>query len=89
MSEVKQLSAAVLNDENKASNKQSNAVQNPRLITKKRTHYNSVSHTGANGVTLATGGVAHTSSILGNRAPYGKNSRKSRNGYRHEPKKGL
>lgn len=61
--------------------------QNPRLGRKKRTHYNSISHSGINGLTLASDNPTAQRLIIGNRAPYGKNSRKSRNGYRPAPKK--
>lgn len=91
MSEVEQLPTVDLSDESKkASIQKSNANQNSRLIRKNRTHYNSMSHTGVNGLTLATtGGAPGAGNILGNRTPYGKNSRKSRNGFRHGVRKGL
>ncbi|KAL7063298.1 hypothetical protein AAHC03_01087 [Spirometra sp. Aus1] len=67
------------------------AQKNPRLVKKKRMHYNSFSHAGTNGLTLATEGSTATSAVqrLQNRsrAPYSKNSRKSRNGFRPEAKK--
>ncbi|VDL18901.1 unnamed protein product [Hymenolepis diminuta] len=89
MSEVGQFPSVDLSDESKkASTQKSNANQNPRLIRKNRTHYNSMSHTGVNGLTLATtGNVPGAGNILGNRTPYGKNSRKSRNGFRHGVRK--
>ncbi|VDL94525.1 unnamed protein product [Schistocephalus solidus] len=64
--------------------------KNPRLVKKKRMHYNSFSHAGVNGLTLATEDSAATSVVrLQNRSrvPYSKNSRKSRNGFRPEAKK--
>ncbi len=60
---------------------------NPRLVRKKRTHYNSISHSGINGLTLASDNPTAQRILIGNRAPYGKNSRKSRNGFRPAPKK--
>ncbi|KAL5112372.1 Programmed cell death protein 4 [Taenia crassiceps] len=63
--------------------------QNPRLLRKRRTHYNSISHAGVNGLTLASGNPASSGDglLMGTRGPYGKNSRKSRNGFRQTPKK--
>ncbi|VDD83444.1 unnamed protein product [Mesocestoides corti] len=63
--------------------------QNPRMSRKKRTHYNSISHAGLNGLTLASENPTPSAQRLfcGNRAPYGKNSRKSRNGPKHLSKK--
>ncbi|KAM7540720.1 hypothetical protein Aperf_G00000024130 [Anoplocephala perfoliata] len=94
MSEFKGLQGASSLGPNKeskmASTQQSNmtaVVENPRLIRKKRAHYNSMSHAGVNGLTLASGGTSNVVNILGNRAPYGKNSRKSRNGFRHGSRK--
>ncbi|VDN12302.1 unnamed protein product, partial [Dibothriocephalus latus] len=67
------------------------AQKNLRLVKKKRMHYNSFSHAGVNGLTLATEDSVATPAVqrLQNRsrAPYSKNSRKSRNGFRPEAKK--
>lgn len=63
--------------------------QNPRLLRKRRTHYNSISHAGVNGLTLASGNSPSCGDglLMSTRVPYGKNSRKSRNGFRQTPKK--
>lgn len=63
--------------------------QNSRLPRKKRTHYNSISHSGVSGLTLASTNspTGADELLMGTRMPYGKNSRKSRNGFRQMPKK--
>ncbi|VDM17548.1 unnamed protein product [Hydatigera taeniaeformis] len=63
--------------------------QNPRLLRKRRTHYNSISHAGVNGLTLASGNSTSSGDglLVTTRGPYGKNSRKSRNGFRQTSKK--
>lgn len=89
MSELKKMPTVGLGSQSKKTSVQHlNANQHPRLIKKNRTHYNSMSHTGVNGLTLATtGGAPGAGNILGNRTPYGKNSRKSRNGFRRGSRK--
>lgn len=66
-------------------------LQNYRIPRKKRTHYNSISHAGVSGLTLASSSTPSVAVdlLMSTRVPYGKNSRKSRSGFRQISKKGL